>query len=166
MQFTNTFPYHIVTLFMMLSLKFIPCSSVAVTSRYSLSNTMKNQNGLQPWLDVSITHKLYPTHTHMVILMLIISVLEIAVSHWLFSDQLQNLAEQNQFWLAKFPVLYLSVGQQSKIYKISYLKKWPTNYWCSFIPLLYYQKPLSLSFWVWRCNCRAWNTPISPCMGM
>ena len=33
---------------------------------------------------------------------LIISVLEITVGHWPFSDQFQHLADQNPFWSAKF----------------------------------------------------------------
>ena len=32
------------------------------------------------------------------------SVLEITVSHWPFSDQFQHLADQNPFWLTKFTV--------------------------------------------------------------
>ena len=32
------------------------------------------------------------------------SVLEIKVGHWSFSNQFQHLADQNPFWLAKFPV--------------------------------------------------------------
>ena len=33
-----------------------------------------------------------------------VSVLEITVGHWPFSDQFQHLADQNPFWLAKFTV--------------------------------------------------------------
>ena len=40
-----------------------------------------------------------------------VSVLEITVDHWPFSDQFQHLANQNPFWSAKIPV-HFQWGQQ------------------------------------------------------
>ena len=34
------------------------------------------------------------------------SALEITVGHWPFSNQFQHLADQNPFWLTKFPYIY------------------------------------------------------------
>ena len=51
-----------------------------------------------------------------------IPVLEIAVGHWPFSDQFQHLADQNPFWLAKFPV-HFQWEQQSVTYKYPVFKK-------------------------------------------
>ena len=63
------------------------------------------------------------------------AVLKITVGHWQFSDQFQHLADQNPFWSAKF-----TVGWQLITYKMSYFKKWPTNFWPLFLPLqcMYY----------------------------
>ena len=44
----------------------------------------------------------------------LVTVLEITVSHWPFSDQFQHLADQIS--------CTLSIGQQSVTYKISYLQ--------------------------------------------
>jgi len=40
------------------------------------------------------------------------SVVEITVGHWPFSDQFQNLADQNPFWLANFTVHFQWDGNQ------------------------------------------------------
>jgi len=41
-----------------------------------------------------------------------VSVLEITVGHWPFSDQFQHLADQNLFWLANFTVHFQWDGNQ------------------------------------------------------
>jgi len=40
------------------------------------------------------------------------SVLEITVGHWSFSNQFQHLADQNPFWLANFTVHFQWDGNQ------------------------------------------------------
>ena len=55
------------------------------------------------------------------------SVLEITVSHWPFSDQFQDLAKQNPFWLAKFTV-YFQWDSNQKLTKCPIFKKQPTNF--------------------------------------
>jgi len=39
-------------------------------------------------------------------------VLEITVSHWLFSDQFQHLTDQNPFWSANFTIHFQWDGNQ------------------------------------------------------
>ena len=41
-----------------------------------------------------------------------VAVLEIAASHWSFSDQFQHLADQNPFWSANFTVHFQWDGNQ------------------------------------------------------
>ena len=58
-----------------------------------------------------------------------VSVLEITVGHWPFSDQFQHLADQNPFWSAKFTVHFQWDGNLiGNLQKCPIFKKWPTNF--------------------------------------
>ena len=55
------------------------------------------------WISDHISKTVYEVSSSAIIIIDSSAVLEITVGHWPFSDQFQHLADQNPFWLAKFP---------------------------------------------------------------
>ena len=96
-------------------------------------------------------------------------MLEITIGHWPFSDQFQHLADQNPFWLAKFPIATISMRQQSIAYKISYLQTtadqfliliYSTNYMPTYSLLYITSLPVAV-----LCHYKI-NVYVSSCMSV